>query len=122
VHVDFAAAEAEAAREHDRGGTPDDYFRREWIRSIFELAVARLRDASTPNDFLLFETYDLDSDSRPTYRQFGARLGMTETTVTNHLAGMRRRFRQLVLDLLRDATASEREYRAEVRALFGTDV
>jgi len=35
---------------------------------------------------------------------------------------MRRRFRKLVLELLRDATASDGEYRREVRALLGVDV
>jgi len=41
--------------------------------------------------------------------------------VTNRLASMRRRFRELVLEVLRDATASDREYRTEVRALLGVD-
>lgn len=121
THVDFSAAEAEAARDHDRGGTPEEYFRREWIRSLFEVAVGRLRQSTAAADFALFEAYDLDGAERPSYRLLGERLGMTETTVTNRLAAMRRRFRQLVLDLLREATASDREYRDEVRALFGGD-
>jgi RNA polymerase sigma factor (sigma-70 family) len=121
AYVDFAAAEAEAAREHDRGGTPEEYFRREWIRSLFEVAVARLRETSNAADFALFEAYDLDGAARPSYRELGDRLGMSETTVTNRLASARRRFRQIVLDLLREATASESEFAEEVRALFGAD-
>jgi RNA polymerase sigma factor (sigma-70 family) len=122
THVDFAAAEAEAAREHDRGGTPEEYFRREWIRSLFEVAVGRLRETSDDADFALFEAYDLDpATPRPSYRELGDRLGMSETTVTNRLASARRRFRQVVLDLLHEATASESEFREELRAVFGAE-
>jgi RNA polymerase sigma factor (sigma-70 family) len=119
TQVDFAAAEAEAALDYDRGGTPEEYFRREWVRSLFEVAVGRLRQSCNAADFALFEAYDLDGAERPSYRILGERLSMSETTVTNRLASARRRFRQLVLDLLHEATASEGEYRDEVRALLG---
>lgn len=121
LQVDFAAAEEELLREHDRHGSPEDYFHREWVRSVFGLAVERLREASSAAGFAVFEAYDLAEDSRPSYRELGARLGMTETAVTNRLAAMRRRFREAVLAVLREATASEREYRAEVRAVLGVD-
>jgi RNA polymerase sigma-70 factor (ECF subfamily) len=122
IHLDFTLAEEELAREHDRSGSPEEYFQREWVRSVFALAVDRLRTASRAEDFTLFETYDLDGASRLSYRELGARLGMSETTVTNRLAAIRRRFREIVLDVLRDATASERELRTEVRALLGVDL
>jgi RNA polymerase sigma factor (sigma-70 family) len=117
----FEDAEAELAREHDRGGTPEDYFQREWVRSVFAVAVERLRAGSRDDDYALFEAYDLDDSSRRSYRQLGEQLGMSETTVTNRLAAMRRRFRELVLDVLRDATATDREFRAEVRSLLGVE-
>jgi RNA polymerase sigma factor (sigma-70 family) len=117
----FDDAEAELALDHDRGGTPEDYFQREWVRSVFAVAVERLRAGAREDDFTLFETYDLDESSRLSYRELGEQLGMSETTVTNRLASMRRRFRELVLEVLRDATASDREYRTEVRALLGVD-
>jgi RNA polymerase sigma factor (sigma-70 family) len=119
--LDFVSAEYEIAREHDRGGTAEDYFQREWVRSVFSLAVESLRASSEANDFALFSAYDID-DEKVSYRELGARLGMSESTVTNRLAAQRRRFREIVLDVLRDATASEREFRTEVRALLGVDV
>ena len=94
---------------------------REWVRSVFALAVDRLRGASGADEFTLFEAYDLDESSRLSYRELGARLGMSETTVTNRLSAVRRRFREIVLDVLRDATASEPEFRSEVRSLLGID-
>ena len=41
--------------------------------------------------------------------------------MTNHLAAMRREFRTLVLDALREQCASDGEFRAEARALLGVD-
>lgn len=121
VQLDVVDAEDEIARDHDRGGTPEDYFQREWARSVFALAVTRLRAESDATRFAIFEAYDLDDSSRATYRQTGERFGISETSVTNGLAAMRRLFRAIVLDILREATASESEYRAEVRSLLGVD-
>ena len=119
LHLDFAAAEEEIAREHDRNGSPEEYFQREWVRSVFALAIDRLRQSSDPDDFRIFEAYELEG--HVSYREIGQRLGMSETTVTNRLAATRRRFREIVLDVLRDATASDSEYRREVRALLGVE-
>ncbi len=121
VQLDFIDAEAEIAREHNREGSPEDYFQREWARSVFALAVERLRVESDPTRFAVFEAYDLDDTSRASYRETGQHFGISETAVTNGLAAMRRRFRAIVLDVLREATASEAEYRAEVRALLGVE-
>lgn len=121
VQLDVVDAEGEIARDHDRGGTPEDYFQREWARSVFALAVTRLREESDPMRFAIFEAYDLDDSSRATYRQTGDQFGISENSVTNGLAAMRRRFRAIVLDVLREATASEAEYRAEVRSLLGVE-
>jgi hypothetical protein len=43
------------------------------------------------------------------------------TQVTNHLHWGRRELRKLVLEKLREITASEAEFRAEARALFGAE-
>ena len=121
VPIDFIDAEGEIARDHDRGGSPEDYFQREWARSVFALAVARLRGEADATRFAIFEAYDLDDSSRTTYRETGERFGINETSVTNGLAAMRRRFRAIVLDILREATASDAEYRAEGRSLLGVE-
>ena len=46
---------------------------------------------------------------------------MPVTQVTNYLAALRRRFRALVLDRLRELSASEAEFRAEARDVLGVD-
>jgi hypothetical protein len=70
--------------------------------------------------FAVFERYDLSqSEERPTYAEIGRSLGLTATTVTNHLAAMRRQFRRIVLERLRDLTSSDAEFEAEARRLLG---
>jgi DNA-directed RNA polymerase specialized sigma24 family protein len=69
----------------------------------------------------MFEAYDLDDSRSVSYRDLAERFSLNVTTVTNRLAAARRLFRESVLEILRDATASDSEYRAEVRALLGAE-
>ncbi|HYK00231.1 MAG TPA: sigma-70 family RNA polymerase sigma factor [Thermoanaerobaculia bacterium] len=122
VHLDFEAAEAEIGRD-SAPVAPDEYFHREWVRSVFSVAVERLRAACAvegkQTHFAIFERYDLERERETSYRELAARYGIAETQVTNYLAAMRRRFREQVLEALREVTATEREFRAEARALLG---
>ena len=120
VHLDFDSAEAEVADER-AAASPEEYFHREWIRSVFALAVERLRATVKDLDFAVFDAYDLSDDRRVSYRELAERFGVPETTVTNRLAAARRQFRAIVLETLREATASEQEFRAEARALLGSE-
>jgi RNA polymerase sigma-70 factor (ECF subfamily) len=120
-NLSFTSAEAELAREHDRSGSPEEYFQREWVRSVFALAVERLREDVNATDFAIFEAYDLDESSTLSYRDLADRFGVSEATVTNRLAAARRKFRAAMLELLRESTASDREFRAEVRSLLGVE-
>ena len=61
-----------------------------------------------------------EGDSRPTYADLARDLAVTAATVTNHLAAMRRQFRQIVLNRLRELTSSEEEFEAEAARLLGS--
>jgi RNA polymerase sigma factor (sigma-70 family) len=127
--LDFAGAEAELLRHGaGEGLEPDEYFHREWVRSLFDLAVGDLRRwcnaAGKQVHFQLFEKYDLegpDSPERPSYAALAAEHGLPVTQVTNYLAAIRRELRRLVLERLRELTGSEEEYRAEARSVLGID-
>lgn len=123
--LDFEGAEDELARSPAASGlTPEEYFHREWIRTLFARAVERLRAAceARPQRFTVFERYDLEEPSeRPTYARLGEELGMTAVQVTNELSAARRDFRRLVLEELRDLTGSEAEFRAEARDILGVE-
>ena len=124
VHLDFESAEVEVAGELTHTVTPEEYFQREWVRSVFSFAVERLRayceSEGKQVQFSIFERYDLDDDRSVSYRELATRFAIPETQVTNYLAAMRRRFREIVLDALREVTATDQEFRAEARALLGT--
>lgn len=127
VDLDFGGAEKELALQASDGGSPEDAFHREWARSLFALAIEQLQiecvEAGKERQFLIFERYDLDppAGARPTYEAISREIDAPVTTVTNELAAARRRFRRIVLDRLRECTASESEFRAEARRLLGTD-
>jgi DNA-directed RNA polymerase specialized sigma24 family protein len=103
-------------------------FQREWSRSLFALAIQALRERCTATSrevaFALFERYDLadeDESQRPRYADLAAEFALPMTQVTNHLHWVRRELRATVLEKLREITASEAEFRAEARALFGAE-
>ncbi|HYJ80966.1 MAG TPA: sigma-70 family RNA polymerase sigma factor [Longimicrobiaceae bacterium] len=129
VPLDVPGAEREL--EALGAAAPDDpeaCFEREWVRSLFTLAVDRLRArceaAGKLAHFELFERYDVEgpgSPGRVTYRELADERGIPVTQVTNHLSVVRRWFREGVLELLREISGSEAEFRAEARALLGVD-
>jgi len=77
-----------------------------------------------PAAFRAFERYDLEDagEGALTYEALAAELGITLTTVTNHLALARRELRRVVLETLREITASEEEFRLEARLVLGVDL
>lgn len=125
VPLDFAAAEAELQREPAAEADLDARFHREWVKSVFDLALQRLRaasdDAGRPARFAVFQRRHVDDAAAPSYATLAADLGLTVTQVTNELSAARREFRQHVLDVLRELTATEDEFRAEARQILGVD-
>lgn len=129
LSLDFAGAEGELVpRELRSEEDVEGYFQREWVRSLFGIAVQALRAhcerAGKQTHFELFAAYDLDErapDPRPSYDDLARAHGLPLTQVTNHLAWARREFRRIVLEKLRELTASEEEFRAEAREILGAD-
>ncbi len=121
--VDEAEQELAAAPSTD---SPEDYFEKEWVRTLFALAVERLRAHCESEGkevrFELFERYDLgDSETRPSYAELAGNFSLAVTDVTNYLAFARREFRRCVLAQLREMTGSEAEFRREAQSLLGVD-
>jgi len=122
--LDFAAAEDEFS-SHASTVNPEDYFHREWVRWMFTLAVDAFRtrcvDSGRTVHFQLFERYDL-SDDDVSYASLAREFGLEPATVNNYLAAARRDFRRVVLEKLREITATDEEFRTEARSLLGVDV
>jgi hypothetical protein len=127
LELDFDLAEAELSTS---GGIDDveRWFEREWARSVFSEATSELRRRAREQPhgtvrLAVFERYDLaEPADRPSYAALASDLGIKVTDVTNHLAAVRRELRALVLDTLRELTASDDEFRTEARTLLGVDV
>lgn len=126
--LDFAAADDELASHASASNlTPEDYFHREWVRWMFTLAVDAFRQSCAASGrsvhFQLFERYDLSDDDREvSYASLANDFGLDATTVNNYLAAARRDFRRIVLEKLREITATDEEFRTEARSLLGVDV
>lgn len=126
LSLDFVLAEAELTHSRtDPLPSADEYFEREWIRSLFGLAVEALREVCEQRgkslQFRLFERYDLETGDgrRPTYGELANEFEIAVSDVTNHLAFARREFRRIALAKLQEMTVSEDEFRREARSLLG---
>jgi RNA polymerase sigma factor (sigma-70 family) len=129
VALDFAAAEEElGAIDPAKIASPEsleEFFEKEWVRSLFALAVEDLRNLCELRErartFHLFESYDLEGDEKLSYEQLSKDYGISVSDVTNALAWARREFRKIALDRLRELCGSEEEFHREARAAFGWD-
>jgi hypothetical protein len=125
LSLDFESAEGELRQiEIPSPDSMDDFFDREWVRSVFGLSLERLRqeceERGKQMHFRLLEFYDIDEAGKElTYEQVGQRFELKTTDVTNYLAYARREFRRIVLEQLREMTGSEEEFRREARTLLG---
>jgi RNA polymerase sigma factor (sigma-70 family) len=125
VSLDFDSADRELAAVANPSLSPEEQYEREWARGLFEEAIRRLtrwaEEGGKRTHLELFTRYDLANGERPTYAELGRALSLKTTDVTNHLAAIRRELRRLTLDVLREMTGSEEEFRREARALLGVD-
>ena len=125
--LDFAAAEAEMQR-HGLSAAADgeEFFRREFVRTLFDRAVEAVRKEFTESGrhvhLTLFERYDVDPADDVSYGGLAREFGLSEARVTNYLAQVRRSFRARALEALRSLTGTDEEFRREARELFGIEV
>ena len=129
--LDFAGAEEEFASGTIEAATIaspqslEEFFEKEWVRSLFGLAIEDLRAlcAAEKRDraFRLFEAYDLEGDDKISYAQLARQFEIPVTEVTNALAWARREFRRIALERLREICGSDEEFQRESKAAFGWD-
>ncbi|MFZ0061283.1 MAG: hypothetical protein WAL47_04535 [Pyrinomonadaceae bacterium] len=124
LSLDFAGAESELASNLPATElNPEEFFQREWVRSLFTLSVEALEEVYKQTgrelQFKLFELYDLQesAEGKVSYSSLANELELKTTDVTNYLAAARRDFRKLLLEKVRELTGTEAEFQAEVRSL-----
>jgi RNA polymerase sigma factor (sigma-70 family) len=129
VPLDFEGAEGELRHlEIVDDENVEEYFEKEWLRSLFSLALDTLRRECEARNrrvhFQLFERYDLDEtgSQQLTYDQLAAEFNLSASNVTNYLAVVRREFRRILLEKLRELTATDEEFHHEARMVLGVDL
>lgn len=129
VALDFSSAEEElGGATMDPAAIPspeslEEFFEKEWIRGLFELAIEDLRKHCAANEcertFRLFEDYDLADDENVSYEKLAQQYGIAVSDVTNALSWARREFRRGALERLREICGSDEEFQREARTVFG---
>jgi RNA polymerase sigma factor (sigma-70 family) len=126
LSLDFDMAETDLAGVFIEGeAAMDRYFHQEWVRSVLALSVTGLQSHCESHGksfaFEIFSRYEIQAveGDRPTYQELARELNQPVTQVTNFLFYARKEFRRIVLEILRELTASEAEFQAEAEALLG---
>lgn len=129
LSLDFENADGELLHANmSANGSVEEYFDKEWVRHMFALAVTKLKahfeSTGKPIYFQLFELYHLTDDTQSrmlSYEQLAVQFDISVSNVTNYLSSARREFRKIVLEELKNVTATEQEFREEARELLGID-
>jgi RNA polymerase sigma factor (sigma-70 family) len=86
------------------------FFEREWVRSVFEQAlaafVAECNEKDRAQASQLFERYYLSGETSISYEDLANQFSLTTSDITNRLAGARRDFRRILLDHLKSTSFS----------------
>jgi RNA polymerase sigma factor (sigma-70 family) len=124
LSLDYESAEGELKQmEIPDSKNTEEYFEKEWVRSFFDFCLMELRknleEKGKLLQFQLFERYHMEGVEGITYDVLAAEYGISVSNVTNYLAAVRREFRKIVLDRLRQLTATDEEFAREAKLLLG---
>ncbi len=102
-------------------GDPEQIFLREWGRAVLSASLEELNTSCVPKAFELFLARDVDppAGADTSYEALAARFGIAESDVTNFLYRTRKKFREIVLNRVRDTVTSEAEAEDEMMRIFG---
>ncbi len=127
LSLDYESAEGEL--KHVEIGGPqntEEYFEKEWVRDFFDFCLMELKKNLEAKgkllQFHLFERYHMEGVEGITYDVLASEVGVSVTNVTNYLAAVRREFRKIVLDRLRQLTTTDEEFAREAKLLLGIRV
>jgi RNA polymerase sigma factor (sigma-70 family) len=126
LSIDFAGAEEELLAQTHGVPEAEAFFKREFVRALFDRAVRALRrdclSRGREIHWQLFERYDLRADERPGYAELAAEFELTPGQVTGYLAQARRAFRMHTIAELKTLCGNADEFRRESRDLLGLEI
>jgi RNA polymerase sigma factor (sigma-70 family) len=124
LSLDYESAEGELKQmEIPDSQNTEEYFEKEWVRSFFDFCLIELKKNLEAKgkllQFRLFERYHMEGVEGITYDVLAAEFSISVSNVTNYLAAVRRDFRKIVLERLRQLTATDEEFAREAKLLLG---
>jgi RNA polymerase sigma-70 factor (ECF subfamily) len=104
------------------GKTPDEILDQEWICTVLERGIEKLREeltaAGKKAHFEALRRYDIEpSDPPPSYAEVAKELGVRESDIRNYLHEAR--LRAIVVEAVREYSADADELHQETRFILG---
>ncbi len=124
ISLDFDDGENRYRLEPAHDETPDKIFERQWALTLLEQALTKLRaEFNAKGKLDLFDRLKMSlggKESVVSYRELGAKLGMSEAAVKVAVHRMRRRYRLLLRDEIQQTIGATEDVDEELRRLFDT--
>ncbi len=107
--------------EDSRSASPDEVFRREWRRTIVELALRRVREAGEKAVLAadLLTRRELVPGPTPSYEDLAREFGIDVPQVCNRLRWAKQKFLEAVRAEVLDQVSSAEDFEREMADLFG---
>jgi len=111
--------------EPERGETPEEAFNRQWAKALLARVFERLQEVCAHEDKRVY--YDVlrqqffgatPDGRRPSYKEIGEQLHLSEVDVTNFLHRAKRIYKDLLRDEIRSYVANDQEVEEEIRDLW----
>jgi RNA polymerase sigma-70 factor (ECF subfamily) len=122
VPLDEAAAEERYRRDFTDPSTPERDFDRAWALTLLERVFARLREECEGDGkagrFAVIQPFLQSEREGRNYEEAAAGLNVTATALRVTVFRMRQRFRDMLVDEIRQTVADPNEVAAEIRHLF----
>jgi DNA-directed RNA polymerase specialized sigma24 family protein len=120
ISLDEEVAEGRYAHEPVDNRSPEKLFDRRWALTVLEEASRRLESEFKENkaerEFSELKSF-LNSDRGLSYAELAVRLGRSELALRSVVSRMRRRFRELLVEVIRDTVGDASQLEAEMTHL-----
>jgi RNA polymerase sigma-70 factor (ECF subfamily) len=120
--LDVARAETEVRLEPADSRPPEAAFRKSWSMAVLQDAFERLRREFSDRqaEFEAVRIHLLAGAERPSHAAIAERMGIPLTDVANLLHRSRRRLREIIRSILREAVDSDADLDGEIADFFAS--
>ena len=120
VSLDEELAEGRYLHEPADAQSPEKLFDRRWALMVLDEAARRLekefQEAGAEREFAELKSF-LNSDRGLAYAELSARLGRSEVALRSVVSRMRKRFREFLLEVIRETVSDPSQVEAELNDL-----